>query len=151
MAPDDRLTALLEGREAAGPVRWPAAPGGVPAAARAAGWRVVELDLAGVADKAGFMARCADHLTLPEGFGRNWDALRDLLTDTGWLPAGSHTLVLVTGWHTYRAAAPGEWRSVERVLTGAADRARRTARALLVLLAEPPVTDRAHPTPGTSG
>ncbi len=146
--------AVLAGRpDAAGLVRWRAdrTVGEALAAARAAGWRADPLDLQGAADKAEFMARCADSLGFPEEFGRNWDALRDLLTDTGWLPRGARRLLLVTGWQGYAAVAPGEWRTAERIFGGAADHGRTTGRALLVLLAEPPVTFPGHPTPGTSG
>ena len=53
----------------------------------AGGLAWVVLDLAGVADKAGFLARCDTAFSMPAWFGRNWDALADALEDLSWLPA----------------------------------------------------------------
>ncbi|MDF2259191.1 barstar family protein [Streptomyces ferralitis] len=121
------------------------------AAARDAGRRADALDLQGVADKAGFMARCAEALKLPDWFGRNWDALYDCLTDPDVLPAESARLLVISDWQGYAAAAPGEWRTALNVLGDAAAYWEKTDTPLLVLLAEPDVTAPGHPTPGTSG
>ncbi|WP_240634171.1 MULTISPECIES: barstar family protein [Streptomyces] len=53
---------------------------------RAAGWKVIPLDLAGVTDQAGFMDRCTSALGLPAAAGRNWDAFTDAAGDLGWGP-----------------------------------------------------------------
>ncbi|MGW7003018.1 barstar family protein [Streptomyces sp. NPDC054933] len=121
------------------------------AAAREAGRRADALDLQGVADKAEFMARCAEALKLPDWFGRNWDALYDCLTDSDLLPAEDGRLLVVSGWQGYADAAPGEWRTALGVLGDAAAFWEKTDTPLLVLLAEPGVTAPGHPTPGTSG
>lgn len=69
--------------------------------------RTVELRLDGVADKAGFLDRCARDLDLPEWFGHNWDALADVLTDlTWWGGQPLEYLLRIHGWSAFRRAAP---------------------------------------------
>ncbi|GAA3241873.1 barstar family protein [Streptomyces sp. XM83C] len=79
---------------------------------------VLTLDLAGVTDKAALMERCARDLDLPEWFGRNWDALADVLSDPGlWpRPAGAdEPLVVVRNWQRYAQARPAEWETAREV------------------------------------
>jgi hypothetical protein len=70
---------------------------------------VVTLDLDGVTDKAGLMDRCAHDLSLPDWFGRNWDALADCLSDPGVWPRDVAVLLLVQNWRPYAEARPDEW------------------------------------------
>ncbi|WP_269854879.1 barstar family protein [Streptomyces sp. RPT161] len=146
----DKLPILLGGT---GVVHWqqdrPIAD--LLAAVRRTGRRAYPLDLQGAADKAAFMARCAEALKLPEWFGANWDALYDCLTDADVLPAEGGRVLVVTGWQGYAAAAPGEWRTALDVLGDAADYWAKTDTPFLALLVEPEFTAPAHPTPGTSG
>jgi hypothetical protein len=98
-----------------------------------AGRLVVTLDLAGVADKAGFMERCVRALDLPDWFGRNWDALADSLTDLSVWPeaaAGRGLLVVVTGWQAYERARPDEWQVAREVFAEAVDRTPELSVAL---------------------
>jgi hypothetical protein len=44
-------------------------------------------------NKAAALDAIAAVLSFPDYFGRNLDALYDLLTDLSWLPAGEHVLV----------------------------------------------------------
>ena len=88
--------------------------------------RVVTLDLDGVADKAGLMDRCARDLRLPDWFGRNWDALADVLSDPGlWSEEGSEdageeeTVVVVRNWEPYAEARPDEWGTAREVFSQA--------------------------------
>ncbi|MFJ9149410.1 barstar family protein [Streptomyces sp. NPDC102270] len=84
--------------------------------------RVVTLDLDGVADKAGLMDRCARDLRLPDWFGRNWDALADVLSDPGlWSGDGvdEETVVLVRHWDRYAAVRPDEWATAREVFSQA--------------------------------
>ncbi|MER7567177.1 barstar family protein [Streptomyces sp. NPDC097941] len=84
--------------------------------------RVVTLDLDGVADKAGLMDRCARDLRLPDWFGRNWDALADVLSDPGlWSGDGvdEETVVVVRHWDRYAAARPDEWATAREVFSQA--------------------------------
>ena len=93
----------------------------LPAAVRAAGWRVLVLDLAGVEDRAGLMERCVRDLEPEDWFGRNWDALLDMLAD---LPAASPNgvLLVVTHWTGYAQARPEEWRIAQEVFADAVER-----------------------------
>ncbi|MEV7509721.1 barstar family protein [Streptomyces sp. JL4002] len=90
------------------------------AAAEAAGWDTVRLDLDGVRGKAGLMRRCGEALRLPEWVGGNWDALADALRDLSWLPDATGRLVAVTGWGGFAAARPREWETFLEVLEEAA-------------------------------
>jgi hypothetical protein len=88
--------------------------------------RVVTLDLDGVADKAGLMDRCVRDLRLPDWFGRNWDALADVLSDPDlWSEGGSEdaveeeTVVVVRNWDRYAGARPDEWATAREVFAQA--------------------------------
>ncbi|MFD8888215.1 barstar family protein [Streptomyces erythrochromogenes] len=110
------------------------------AAAEAAGWTTVRLDLDGVRGKAGLMRRCGEALRLPEWFGGNWDALADVLQDLSWLPdagAAAGRLVAVTSWSGYAGARPSEWETFVEVLEEAVDFWREQEPGLTVVLAEP--------------
>jgi hypothetical protein len=99
-----------------------------------AGRLLVTLDLDGVTDKAALMDRCASALTLPDWFGRNWDALADSLCDrTVWPEAAVERglLLVVTGWREYARTRPAEWETAQDVFAEAAGRTPR----LTVLLA----------------
>ncbi|MEU1200082.1 barstar family protein [Streptomyces sp. NPDC005813] len=100
----------------------------------AAGWQVTVLDLTGITDKAGFMARCVRALELPDWFGRNWDALADVLGDPDWGPASPGRLLVVTGWRQYAKARPDEWEVAQQVLESAAGHYERYDAALSVVL-----------------
>ncbi|WKV75076.1 barstar family protein [Streptomyces sp. PCS3-D2] len=93
------------------------------AAAEAAGRPTVRLDLDGVRDKSGLMARCEEALRLPRWFGGNWDALADALRDLSWLPeaGAAGRLVAVTSWRGYAGARPSEWETFVDVLEEAVD------------------------------
>ncbi|SNX57010.1 barstar (barnase inhibitor) [Streptomyces sp. TLI_55] len=83
---------------------------------------VVTLDLDGVTDKAGLMDRCARDLRLPDYFGRNWDALADVLSDPGVWPAEAveaGIVVVVRHWEGYAQARPEEWAVAREVFSEA--------------------------------
>jgi hypothetical protein len=101
---------------------------------RAAGWQVTVLDLTGVSDKAGFMARCVRALDLPEWFGRNWDALADSLGDPDWGPASPGRLLVVSGWRQYAKARPDEWEIAQEVLESASGHYQQFDAVLSVVL-----------------
>ncbi|WP_343241836.1 MULTISPECIES: barstar family protein [unclassified Streptomyces] len=94
------------------------------------------LDLAGVTTRHEFMDRCARSLSLPEYFGRNWDALADCLTDLSWCPAATRRRLRVTGWQEYAAASPREWRIVTQILRDASDFWQHTDTPLHVIVEE---------------
>ncbi|MEU3348454.1 barstar family protein [Streptomyces sp. NPDC006700] len=88
-----------------------------------AGRVVVTLDLDGVKDKAGLMDRAVRDLTLPDWFGRNWDALADSLGDETLWPAEAvkrGLLVVVRDWEAYAQAGPEEWEIAVEVFASAA-------------------------------
>ncbi|MFE7287854.1 barstar family protein [Streptomyces noursei] len=131
------LAAVLDGRTPAGVLPWPADRpiADALAAARDAGWTGAALDLAGVADKADFLQRCAAALDFPAYFGHNWDALADCLTDLSWCPPARGRLLVITGWQGYAAAAPEDWSVVEGVLADAVGHWRDTDTGLAVIMA----------------
>ncbi|MER6317395.1 barstar family protein [Streptomyces sp. NPDC001581] len=108
------------------------------AAADAAGWTTVRLDLDGVRGKAELMRRCGVALRLPEWVGGNWDALADAMRDLSWLPGAAGRLVAVTSWRGYAEARAGEWETFVDVLEEAVDfwREQEGEPGLTVLLAE---------------
>lgn len=67
--------------------------GGLAAAARDAGLKVLRVDLEGCTDKRTLLLRIATQLDFPPGTGRNWDALSDALRDLSWLPASGYALL----------------------------------------------------------
>jgi RNAse (barnase) inhibitor barstar len=62
----------------------------------------VRIDLSACRDKAALMEAFAAGLRLPAHFGRNWDALYDLLREH------PERRVEVSGWNALRRAAPAE-------------------------------------------
>lgn len=60
-------------------------PEQVAQAAKQAGLAMFRIDLAHAHSKKDFLERCAKALDFPDWFGRNWDALKDCLTDLEWL------------------------------------------------------------------
>ncbi|MET7388426.1 barstar family protein [Streptomyces sp. NPDC005529] len=101
---------------------------------RSAGWQVSDLDLTGVLDKAGFMARCVRALDLPDWFGRNWDALADALGDPDWGPATPGRLLVVSGWRPYARARPEEWETAQEILEAASGHYQQFGATLSVVL-----------------
>lgn len=98
----------------------PAQPGILPAdtearlEAASAGVQLAPIDLGAVVDKAGLMAALADDLEFPDWFGRNWDAVADLLTDAEVV--GARPGLLLIGLSELRAAAPQLAEQFEQVL-----------------------------------
>lgn len=58
-----------------------------------AGLLARHVDLRGCTDKAALLARMATAFDVPDGRGRNWDALGDSLRDLSWLPARGYALL----------------------------------------------------------
>ncbi|MGD6746744.1 barstar family protein [Streptomyces sp. BH106] len=99
-------------------------------------WTLRTLDLDGIADKTGFMDRCAAALELPGWFGRNWDALADCLSDPGVWPASEKGFVVVVSeWRAFEGRCPDVWRTALDVFEDAVGRRRGAEPALTVLLA----------------
>lgn len=75
-----RYDKILRGGRA-GVCAAPRLVGPLRAAAKRAGLAWLDLDLAGVADRDAFFRRCAVVFSLPDYFGRNWDALHECMLD----------------------------------------------------------------------
>lgn len=83
----------------------PAAPDALRPGARASGLAWFDLDLAGVAGKAGLLARCQTVFSLPPSFGHNWDALADYLEDLSWRPARGYVVLITNGQEMARESS----------------------------------------------
>ena len=130
-----RLAAAANGLHAA-----PAVIGPARTAARRLNWRWFDLDLAGVRDKPGLLARCAARLALPDYFGANWDALAECLRDPVWLGAPG----AVVWWHggaEFARAAAADAVVAQEIFAEAARTWRGDARPFLVLIERASVPD----------
>ena len=75
-----------------------------------------ELDLSVVDGKAELMHQLARDLTLPTHFGRNWDALYDVLSDP---QAVNATVICLKGWTDFQARHSELAATLESVLLDA--------------------------------
>ncbi|MBN9110547.1 MAG: barstar family protein [Pseudonocardia sp.] len=91
--------------------------GQVADTARQCGARVARVD--GPRDRQAFYQAVAAQLDVPDWFGHNLDALRDVLTDLSWLPAGEIVLI----WDDPAALAPADAEGHDRLLDVLADAA----------------------------
>ena len=109
----------------------------------AAGYQVAvrEVDLSHVRDKESLMLALLRGLGLSESFGRNWDALYDVLTDPQARPA-RFALVLCDYAH-FRKRHKNLGAELEAVLLDAQRDAARQGRNLW-LLTEEPAQDTRH-------
>jgi hypothetical protein len=82
----------LSGRS--GVYRAPATLQSIRRAAAADGLAWLEVDLAQAATKADVLDAFASACAFPPTFGRNWDALADVLQDMSWSPAHGYVLHL---------------------------------------------------------
>ena len=90
----------------------------VAAAARQAKLRHLDVDLSHAEDKAALFTALAQGLKLPEYFGRNFDALADVLEDRDWIGKPGCVIRLAHATH-FRKAHPGDWRTLEDIFTEA--------------------------------
>jgi len=96
------------------------AVGSAAGAARPA--RVAVLDGGGVRGDADLLDRLAGAFAAPDYFGRNWDALDEVLRDLEWLgapPPGGHVLVVGRAAALWAAHGPAAGRLVEAWLAAA--------------------------------
>jgi RNAse (barnase) inhibitor barstar len=104
----------------AGVREWSGAHDALKAAAAAANLKYRAVDLHGVGGKNELLEALAKGLKLPEHFGNNWDALADVLEDSGWL--GNHGMVIVVRHAAaYRKSYPADWEALEEILSEAAE------------------------------
>ncbi len=113
-APD--LTAVDE----AGVVAWTGATEPLAAAASHAHLQFATVNLGHAKDRTAVFAELDRALKLPDHFGRNWDALADVLEDRQWL--GKHgRVVVVAGATAYRRDHPNDWATLEEILAEACE------------------------------
>lgn len=93
--------------------------GGLAAAARDAGLKVLRVDLEACTDKRTLLLRIGTRLDFPAGWGRNWDALSDALRDLSWLPANGYALLFGDAGDL-RQASPEDFDTLLDVLSEAA-------------------------------
>lgn len=114
-------------------------------AARGLGFAFERIDLAGVRDQAGLLARLSEALGFPDWFGGNWDALADCLADLSWRPADGYVLLFADA-AALRQAAPALMAALVDVLD---DSARRWAAGRVPFWALLPLpTDELAQLPG---
>jgi Barstar (barnase inhibitor) len=64
------------------------------------GGKVFRLEGESMTDQASLFQEFAKVMNFPSYFGKNWDALSDLLTDLSWLEDDcSHYILLIDDWH----------------------------------------------------
>ena len=109
----------------------------------AAGHQVAvrEVALTGVRDKDGLMLAFLSGLGLTQSFGRNWDALYDVLTDPEGRPA--RFALVLCDYETFRRRNRQLSADLENVLLDAQQGAQQQGR-MLWLLAEEPDSDTRH-------
>jgi RNAse (barnase) inhibitor barstar len=103
----------------------------------AAGYQVAvrEVNFGAVDDKDGVMLAFLAGLGLTQSFGRNWDALYDVLSDPGLWPP--RLALLLCDYGQVRARHPRLSAALERVLLDAQAEAARQERMLWLLTEEP--------------
>ena len=85
-----------------------------------AGLLARRIDLTECTDKASLLALMSNALTLPEGRGRNWDALADCLTDLSWMAADGYVIVLDHA-DAFARANPTDFATALSIFQDAAD------------------------------
>jgi len=79
------------------------------------GVRLFRIDGGDVHDKRRFLVRGAQAMGFPDGFGVNWDAFADRVTDLGWAPAGAYVVILGE-MQDFAAQAPQAFRTALSIL-----------------------------------
>ena len=102
-----------------------------------AGWQFAHLDTWAADDKSGFMDAVTKAFDLPEGFGRNWDALADSLSE---VRHDQGTVVLWDGWSPFARHDEQAFRVALSVLGGRAN-AERGCKFAAILRGEGPPLD----------
>lgn len=108
---------------------------------RAAGYQIAvrEIDFSHVRDKEALMLAFLRGLALTESFGRNWDALYDVLTDRT-ANANPRRALLLTDYLHFRKTRPQLAQQLEEVLLDAQRFVTEQGGALWLLTEEDEVT-----------
>jgi RNAse (barnase) inhibitor barstar len=103
-------------------------------AAHAAGLRVLDVDLAALKGKTALLETLASALKLPSHFGRNWDALADVLQDDQWL-GDAGIVVVLRNSAAFKQAHPADWEMLSEIFTEAVEFWKARHKPLWVFLA----------------
>lgn len=113
-APD--LSSLAD----AGVLPWSGAVEPLKTAAAHAQLKFAAVTLGHAKDRTDLFAELDRSLRLPDHFGRNWDALADVLEDRDWLGKTGRVIAL-TGSAGYRREHPTDWATLEDILVEASE------------------------------
>jgi RNAse (barnase) inhibitor barstar len=97
------------------------------------GYRIFDIDLADARDKNSLLKTIAHHMSFPEWFGCNWDALADNLADLNGQPAPGY-LVMLKNSETIERYAHNEFITALQIFSAAADEWRERKIALWCLI-----------------
>jgi RNAse (barnase) inhibitor barstar len=84
-------------------------------AAKSVGLTVFTLDAGRIASRCDLMDGLAASVGFPSYFGRNWDAVSDLLRDLSWAPATGYVL-MITGADNLLAIGTNDFQTFVQVL-----------------------------------
>jgi RNAse (barnase) inhibitor barstar len=99
---------------------WSGPTDALKAAAAAAHLRYRVVDLAKARDRATLFAELDRALELPDHFGKNFDALADVLEDRDWLGKAGMVIVMQHSAE-YRSSHPHEWSTLQELLDEACE------------------------------
>ena len=106
--------------DAAGVQPWSGPVEPLTTAAAHAHLRLDTVKIGHAKDRTALFAELDRALKLPEHFGRNWDALADVMEDRDWLGKRGRVIVF-TGTTTYRRDHPNDWSTLEEILAEACE------------------------------
>jgi hypothetical protein len=72
-------------------------------------------------DRTDLLDRFAEALRVPWAFGRNWDALDDVLRDLSWLDPADGYLVVLEGWADVAERIPDDAEVALAIVASAAE------------------------------
>lgn len=85
------------------------------------GWEVLVVPTGAAEDRTDLLDRFAEALRVPWAFGRNWDALDDVLRDLSWLDPADGYLVVLEGWADVAARIPDDAEVALEIVASAAE------------------------------
>ncbi|MEP7329667.1 MAG: barstar family protein [Betaproteobacteria bacterium] len=106
--------------DAAGVHAWSGPADPLVAAAAHAHLHLDTVNLGHAKDRIALFAELDRALKLPDHFGRNWDALADVMEDREWLGKRGRVIV-ITGTSIYRRDHPTDWSTLEEILAEASE------------------------------
>ena len=96
--------------------------------------RVFRIDLTHVLDKDHLLDSLRSRLGFPDSFGQNWDALADMAGDLSWWPSDRYFALLLENPLPLASSSPEIFGQLLEALAGAADRIKKSGRAMFVVI-----------------